>query len=159
MSFEAILSSDQRASARFDAACGVMANHFAERGVTVSPAELRERAQDLPALRLACLVDDMALDVAGCAAEITRGLPGVAEQARRAEFRAALERQEQVVLDRIAKLSPTQRMEVGHQLAAQDARVKKTEMTAEEEATRVLALRKISNRALRLSLAREWGLA
>ena len=158
MSFEFILSADPKAAALFETACDLMVNTFAADGVTLTAAEIREHVAALPALRLACLTSD-ALDVETAKAEIRRGVPGVGEQARSVELRAALERGEERMLKELSLMSPAERMALGRKLAAEKKTraVQKPELTIQQQAEQLLRIGRLPPQQ-RINAAREAGL-
>ncbi|WP_295074638.1 hypothetical protein [Tabrizicola sp.] len=118
----------------------------------------RDQVEYLPSVRLFVLSEHDA----GGALEEAKRLPELQAQLRAHEVQRQLHDAESDLHKTLAK-NPHQRLAVGHQIEAerraQEVAKPKHQMTAEEESTRLLALRQVSSPSMRLHLAREWGLA
>jgi hypothetical protein len=118
----------------------------------------RSAIENLPSVRLFVFSEHDA----GGALEEAKRLPEVESQLRAKEVQRQLHDAESDLHKTLAK-NPHQRLAVGHQIEAErraiEAAKPKHQMTAEEESTRLHALRQISSPSMRLHLAREWGLA
>ena len=124
-------------------------------GLTVTAEQLA----GLTSVRMAVLTD-LGLDE-GAMEEVRRLVP---DQVRAREVERQLnDAESNLHTKHLAQLNIYQRAALGHDLeAARKATEEanpKVQMTAEEEAQKLLALRQISHPAQRLAIAREWGLA
>lgn len=152
-----LIKTDARAAMRWDAASQLTCEQMALDGITVTPAELLEHSELIPALRLAILVDDMALDVPGAIKEAQR-IPAIAAKVRANVLRKALARNDSAALSEIASL-PTRaaRLDAGHALNSQQAAKVRTPLTAEAEAALIIKIRAIKDPTARLAMWRANG--
>ncbi len=124
-------------------------------GLTVTADQLA----GLTSVRMAVLTD-LGLDE-GAMEEVRRLVP---DQVRAREVERQLNDAESDLHKKeLARMNIYQRVALGHDLEAArkatEAARPKVEMTAEEEAQKLLALRQVGDPAQRLSIAREWRLA
>lgn len=144
-----------RELARQEAAVAMLTQRAADEGLSVDPTQLAK----LQSVRMAILTDG-GLDGEAAMTEVRRLVP---DQVRTNEVKRQLSDAGSALHADIARLSVWQRAVLGHEIekakqAAEAARGP-AKMSAEEEAMKIIALRKISSPTLRLKMAREWGLA
>jgi hypothetical protein len=143
-----------REKARLEAVTSTLIERAAAEGLTVNADQLA----GLTSVRMAVLTD-LGID-SGAMEEVRRLVP---DQVRRNEVARQLQDAESALHADISKLNIYQKAALGHDLEAArkaaDAARPPMQMTAEEEASKLLALRQISHPATRLAIAREWGLA
>lgn len=124
----------------------------AAKGITAT----RQQIEDLPSVRLFVISEH---DSGDAMQELMR-VPAVADQVRKIEAVRQLNEAGSPLQNDLARMNPHQRMAFGRQLeAAQKQAPAPRDMDSVEEARRINALRLISDPAVRLQTAREWGLA
>lgn len=157
MSFEYPLT--QREQARLEAVTDMIASRLASEGLTVDKSDLL----NLPSVRLFILSEGAGLPD-GYLDEVKRSAPSVADQLHKRELARQLENSESDLHRDLKRLNPHQRMALGRELAeiqkAQKAAegAGKTDMSIEEEATVINLIRRTSDPATRLNIARSAGL-
>lgn len=141
-----------RENARLDAVTSKLISDAAAENLVIT----REMLENLPAVRMAVLTD-LGLDP-GAMDEVRRLVP---DQVRKNEIARQLADGNSDLQKEISRLSPARRMLIGHDQMAQitASAPPPPVMSAEEEASKILALRQIAHPATRLTLARNWGLA
>lgn len=141
-----------RENARLDAVTAKLISDAAAEGLTVDRAML----EHLPAVRMAVLTD-LGLDP-GAMDEVRRLVP---DQVRKNEIARQLADGNSDLHKEISRLSPARRVVIGHDQMKEIAANAPPPpvMSAEEEASKIQALRQIAHPASRLTLARSWGLA
>lgn len=144
-----------REKARLEAVTSTLIERAAAEGLSVSAEQLAH----LTCVRMAVLTD---LGLSDNAMSEVRKL--VPDQVRAREVERQLNDAESDLHKKeLARMNIYQRAALGHDLEAArkatEAARPPVQMSAEEEATKLLALRQISHPAQRLAIAREWGLA
>ena len=152
MSFDYPLTARERA--RLDAVTDKIASDLGAEGLSVDRADLLK----LPSVRLFILSEGAGLPD-GYLDEVKRSAPSVAEQLRQREMARQLENSESGLHKDLARMSPHQRMAFGRELEAiQRAQQAKPAMSAEDEAKIINLIRRTSDPATRISIARSAGL-
>ncbi|GGA98306.1 hypothetical protein GCM10011324_05710 [Allosediminivita pacifica] len=152
--FQRVMDDDPNVASRFGALAETIIRRFAGIGVEVSAEELLGS----PTLRIASIAPDAGFDIEVCIEEV-RNDPALSARMEIGAVSQALESGEHQQVD-LSHLTPCQKMELGRKIEAQkaaNARTKKVD--PETEAQRIEMLRQISDPQVRLSLARQWGLA
>jgi len=145
-----------REKARLEAITNKVTADLAVRGITIDDARALHH---LPAIRLAVLTD-VGIDFAAVAEEVGR-IPAVAEQARQKEIAAHLAAGTGEIHEELAKLNPTQRLTVAHQIEQARQAVAPApgkQLSPADEASRIQLLLELPP-SKRLAVARDWGLA
>lgn len=157
MSFEYPLTA--REQARLEAVTDMIASRLASEGLTVDKSDLL----NLPSVRLFILSEGAGLPD-GYLDEVKRSAPSVAEQVHKRELAKQLNDADSALHKDLSRMNPHQRMALGRQLeAAQKAQkaaegAEKPAMSIEEEATIINLIRRTSDPATRLNIARSAGL-
>lgn len=158
MSFDYPLTA--REQARLDAVTDKIASDLAAEGLSVDRADLLK----LPSVRLFILSEGAGLPD-GYLDEVKRSAPSVADQLHKRELARQLENTESDVHKALSKMNPNQRMTFGCELEAIQKAQKAAETTEgagklslEEEATIINLIRRTSDPATRLNIARAAGL-
>lgn len=150
--FDLALGASDQLRSRFDNIFDKVRADAASAGLSITPADLK----GCPSVKLA-VFSEMGLDSAEVLTELRR-LPHIAEMARKADVARQLERGEGEVHAELQAMNRYQRLTVGHALLAEKAAAPKpAAMTAEQEATFLLMLRRLPP-AERISAARAAGL-
>lgn len=157
MSFEYPLTA--REQARLDAVTDKIASDLAAEGLSVDRADLLR----LPSVRLFILSEGAGLPD-GYLDEVKRSAPSVAEQMHKRELARQLENTESDLHKDLARMNPHQRMAYARgletvqkaQKAAEGA--EKPAMSVEEEATIINLIRRTSDPATKINIARSAGL-
>lgn len=153
--FDTAIAGDARLTARFDAVAEKLIADAAAEGLTIS----RDHLKGLPGVKLAVFTDvGLPSDVLD---EVKR-LPELADQLRKREIARQLERGDSDLHADLDRMNRYQRLTFGRELeaakAAERAAMQKpAAMTAEQEATFLLMLRRLPP-AERMSAARAAGL-
>lgn len=162
MSFTGILADDPQAAERFRVNAASLIDHFASDGVSITADELRDNP-GLTALRVSCY-SDLPLDVESAARQVRAHVGGVVEQAKTRKLVDAIRNRDQYTLTELASLPPSQRLEIGRKMQAQDVarsaaedRARATAKSDETLAAQYAALSYLSG-AARISAARQMGL-
>lgn len=149
----------QREQARLEAVTDMIASRLASEGLTVDKSDLL----NLPSVRLFILSEGAGLPD-GYLDEVKRSAPSVADQLHKRELARQLENTESDLHKDLSRMNPHQRMAFGRELEAIQKAQKAAEgpskpaMTLEEEATIINLIRRTSDPATRLNIARAAGL-
>lgn len=156
MSFDYPLT--QREQARLEAVTDMIASRLASEGLTCDKSDLLK----LPSVRLFILSEGAGLPD-GYLDEVKRSAPSVVEQVRKQELARQLDAADSDLHKDLARMNPHQRMAYGRELEAiqkaqKAAEEAKPEMSLEDESTIINLIRRTSDPATRLNIARASGL-
>ncbi|MFO6463096.1 hypothetical protein ACK8OR_01790 [Jannaschia sp. KMU-145] len=149
MSFENLICEDEKLQARYDIACNTVIEIAKNAGVSLSKSDVSV----MPSVRLAVL-DGTEIGGEHFEREL-RNLPAMIAAKEKADHVDALQRGERDAHDRLARMSPADRMTFARE---NDIRAIPQEESADDEAARLQMVLNLSNPAARIAAARRLGI-